>query len=359
MSSNRRVVYRKAGGPRVVDLVDDAIPEPGDYEVRIRVEAAGVAFSDIVQRNGMHTDQPGFPMTPGYDICGRIDAVGRSAGRRFAKGQRVAGVTMVGGYADYVCVEPDFLVPVEEHLDAAEVVTLCLNYVTACQMLHRLAAVEPGDSVLVHAAGGGVGTALLELGSLYELTMYGTVSKAKAGAVEQLGAIPIDYRAVDFVEAVQRQTDGMGVMAAFDAIGRSHARRSLEALAPNGRLVVYGATGDLPKGKKRLFPQRADVLAPNALPLGEVFGEARSVMAYNIQWLRRARPSWYREDLTALVDHLARGHLQPLIAERFPLEAVREAQATFLRAQKAGKVVLETGYKAAAPAEPVLAQAAE
>ncbi len=339
MVHNRRVVYRSAGGPTVVDLVEEPLPRPGPDEVCVAVEAAGIAFADIVQRNGLYPGQPAFPMTPGYDICGRVHAVGRDAAQTFAKGQRVAGVTVFGGYADFVCTRADHLVPVPEDAPAVEVVALCLNYVTASQMLHRCAAVEPGDRVLIHAAGGGVGTALLELGGLFDLEMFGTVSKTKADIVKRLSGTPIDYRRRDFVREVQRLTDGAGVMAAFDAVGGRHARRSLKTLSENGRLVVYGLTAGFPGGRRNLLTLGFD-RAFSSFSLFDVFVSAHAVLGYNIEKLRKARPRWYQEDLGTLMGHLAAGRLRPVIADTFPLEEARTAQEAFVRARKPGKTVL-------------------
>lgn len=156
MSLNRRIIYRKSGGTEVIDLIEEKLPEPEPNEVLVRVEAIGVAFADLVMRNGLYHKQPSFPMTPGYDVCGRVEAVGEKAAEHFSKGQRVAGLTVFGSYADFTCVDHSHLVAVPEDLDAAQVTALCLNYVTAWQMLHRYAAVEKGDTILVHAAGGGV-----------------------------------------------------------------------------------------------------------------------------------------------------------------------------------------------------------
>ncbi|MGF1455903.1 MAG: zinc-binding dehydrogenase [Alphaproteobacteria bacterium] len=339
MARNRRVIYRSAGGSRVVDLIEEPVPQPRADEVCVAVEAAGIAFADIVQRNGLYPGQPAFPMTPGYDVCGRVHAVGREAAQHFAKGQRVAGVTVFGGYADYVCTRADHLIPVPEDAPAVEVVALCLNYITASQMLHRCAAVEPGDRVLIHAAGGGVGTALLELGGLFDLEMFGTVSKAKADIVKRLSGVPIDYRKRDFVREIDRLTGGAGVMAAFDAIGGRHARRSLKTLSENGRLVVYGLTSGFPSGRRDYLRLGLDQML-SSVGLMTVFISAQGVLGYNIEKLRTARPRWYREDLTALMAHLAAGRLRPVIAGTFPLADTRAAQEAFLRAQRPGKTVL-------------------
>ncbi len=340
MTKNRRIVYRSAGGVQVIDLVEEAVPEPGPGEVCVAVETAGIAFADIVQRNGLYPNQPPFPMTPGYDLCGRAHRIGRDARDRFAMGERVAGVSVFGGYADYVCLPADYLVKVPDDVDAAQAVALCLNYVTASQMLHRVAMVEPEERVLIHAAGGGVGTALLELGGLFDLKMFGTVSKHKAETVHRLSGVPIDYKRKDFVKEMRRLTNGEGVMAAFDAMGGRHALRSLKTLAPQGRLVVYGSTGGFRGGRRRLMTLGLDVLF-SSVSIMSLFLKGQGVFGYNIEMMRRARLQWYREDLTTLMGHLAAGRLDPLIAGRYPLAEAKAAQDAFIKARKPGKVVLD------------------
>jgi NADPH2:quinone reductase len=355
MAINRRVIYRKAGGPRVIDLIEEEVPCLAPHEVMVRIEAAGVSFADMVQRLGCYAGQPKFPMTPGYDICGRIVEVGRDAGRRLRKGQRVAGMTVFGGQADYICLDPELLVPVSDDVDVAQVVALCSNYVAASQMMHRCAGVEPGETMLVHAAGGGIGSALLELGALYEMKIYGTVSKSKARIVEELGAVPIDYKSKDFLGEVQRLTDGKGVMAAFDAIGARNALKSVKCLSENGRLVTYGTTAAFASGRRHRFHQAADhFFSKSALP--PLFNKAQSILSYNIETLRAARPGWYREDLTLLVDLLETNRLKPVIAARYPLEKAAEAHAAFANARAPGKIVLICEDM---PPRPQLAIAAE
>ena len=149
-----------------------------------------------------------------------------------------------GAYAEFVCLPQRELVPVPSGLDAAEAVSLVLNSVTAYQMLHRSAKVRSGQRVLIHGAAGGVGTALLQLGRLAELEMYGTCSSRSAPAVSDLGGIPIDYEHEDFVKEINRLTSE-GVDVVFDPIGGTHIWRSRKALLPGGRVVAYGLTSSL------------------------------------------------------------------------------------------------------------------
>src|SRR5262249_53700063 len=148
-------------------------------------------------------------------------------------GQIVAALPISGAYAEFVCLPQRELVPVPSGLDAAEAVSLVLNYITAYQMLHRSAKVNPGQRVLIHGAAGGVGSALLQLGCLAGLEMYGTCSSRGASAVSELGGLPIDYQHQDFVTEIHRLTRG-GVDLVFDGIGGTHIWRSRKALRPGG-----------------------------------------------------------------------------------------------------------------------------
>src|SRR5262249_18149612 len=160
-----------------------------DGEVRVRVLAAGVALPDIMAREGVHPETPKVPFTPGWDLVGAVDRVGDGVSG-IEPGQIVAAMPISGAYAGFVCLPQRELIPVPTGLDAAEAVSLVLNYITAYQMMHRSAKVRRGQSVLIHGAAGGVGTALLQLGRLAELKMYGTCSSRGAAIVSDLGATP-------------------------------------------------------------------------------------------------------------------------------------------------------------------------
>jgi NADPH2:quinone reductase len=183
------------------------------------------------------------PYTPGWDLVGEVDRLGNGVSG-IEPGQIVAAMPIHGAYAEFVCLPQRELVPVPSGLDAAEAVSLILNYITAYQMLHRSAKVKPGQRVLFHGASGGVGTALLQLGRLAELEMYGTCSSRGAPAVSELGGVPIDYRNQDYVKEIHRLTSE-GVDAVFDPIGGAHLWHSREALRPGGRVVGYGNTTSL------------------------------------------------------------------------------------------------------------------
>ena len=209
-----RIIVTHYGGPDALRVVEEECPEPKDGEVRVRVLAAGVSLPDIMAREGVHPETPRLPFTPGWDLVGVVDRLGDGVSG-IEPGQIVAAMPISGAYAEFVCLPQRELVPVPSGLDAAEAVSLVLNYITAYQMLHRSAKVRPGQRVLIHGAAGGVGTALLQLGRLAGLEMYGTCSSRGAPAVSDLGGIPIDYQHQDFVKEIHRLTSE-GVDVVFD-----------------------------------------------------------------------------------------------------------------------------------------------
>jgi NADPH2:quinone reductase len=189
-----------------------------------------------MMREGIHPETPRLPFTPGWDLIGVVDRLGVGVSG-IVSGQLVAALPISGAYAEFVCLPPRELVPVPAGVDAAEAVSLVLNYVTAYQMLHRSAKVRPGQRVLIHGAAGGVGSALLQLGRLTGLEMYGTCSSRGGLAVADLGGIPIDYQHQDFVTEIHRRTSE-GVDVVFDGIGGPHIWRSRKALHAGGRVVA-------------------------------------------------------------------------------------------------------------------------
>jgi NADPH:quinone reductase-like Zn-dependent oxidoreductase len=335
-----RVVITRHGGPEVLQVVEDALREPGPGEVRLRTLAAGVSFADIFMREGFHPESMmrRTPFTPGWDIVGRVDAIG-SGVSSVCCGDRVAALPVVGGYSQVVYLPEEELVPVPSGVDDGEAVSLVLNYVTAYQMLHRTACVRPGHAVLVHSAAGGVGTALLELGRLAALEVYGTASSGKLAAVRDLGAVPIDYEHANFTE-VCRDLKPDGLDAVFDGIGGTHLVRSLQTLRRGGRLVAYGLGSTASEGRQT----RSAIVATSlawlwAFSYNLVPGYKR-VKLYSIQMLKRRQPRWFRDDLEQLLTLLSEGQIHPVIAERLPLLEARRAHEVLAAGSTTGKLVL-------------------
>jgi NADPH2:quinone reductase len=265
----------------------------------------------------------------------------------------VTAMPIHGAYAQYVCLPQGELVPVPAGLDPAEAVSLVLNYITAYQMLHHSAKVHHGQRVLFHGASGGVGTALLQLGRLAGLEMYGTCSARGAQAVIDLGGTPIDYRKQDAVAEIRRLT-GDGVDAVFDPFGGEHLWQSRGALRRGGRVVGYGTTTSLRSeglgagrsGRRNRFhgmPRFAMYIAGGWLLPGR-----KRIVPYSIQTLRRLKPALFRQDLLTLLDLLRQGKIKPLVAARFPLAQARQAQEMLAEGGVVGKIVLICDASAAA-----------
>jgi NADPH:quinone reductase-like Zn-dependent oxidoreductase len=342
----KRVVISRLGGPEVLELVEEDLPEPGLGEVRVRILATGASLPDLLMREGVHPEAPRPPFTPGWDLVGVVDKLGVGA-YALERGQMVAALPVWGANAEFICLPQEELVPVPAGLDPAEALCVVFNYATAYQMMRRTARVKPGQRVLIHAAAGGIGTALLQLGRLVDLEMYGTASARKHELVSGLGATPIDYRNVDFVEEVLRLT-GDGVDVVFDGIGSTdYVWRSCRTLRPGGRVVAYGMTSSLRAGRlaggrphRRLRRLQGLVTIGGLMAASYLVPDNKRITTYSIQWLKRFRPAWYREDLSALLELLRRGKIEPIIAERIPLDEIARAHELLGRGAVAGKIVL-------------------
>jgi NADPH2:quinone reductase len=341
---HKRIIVTHYGGPDALQVLEEECPEPKPGEVRVKVLAAGVSLPDIMAREGIHPETPPVPFTPGWDLVGTVDRLGDGVSG-IESGQIVAALPISGAYAEFVCLPQRELVPVPSGLDAAEAVSLVLNYITAYQMLHRSAKVRLGQRVLIHGAAGGVGSALLQLGHLAGLEMYGTCSSRQASAVSNLGGIPIDYQHQDFVTDIHRLT-GEGVDAVFESIGGTHIWRSRKALRPGGTVVAYGLTGSLRGGRlasgrsggRHRF--RGILIFGVYIVAGLILPGRKRVVPYSIQTLKRLRPALFRQDLIALLNLLQQKKIKPLIAQRFPLAEARQAHELLGTGGVTGKIVL-------------------
>lgn len=323
----KSVIITRKGSPDVLKVVDNDLREPRSGEARIRILATGVGRTDVIMRRGFYPYAPKIPFAPGYEIVGIVDAIGAGV-TRIAAGNRVAALTVYGGYAEYIYVGEGHLVHVPDALDPAEAVTLILNYVTAYQMLHRSARVKSGDRVLITGASGGVGTALLQLGKLADLKMYGTASRRKFDLLAELGASPIDYHTQDFVEVI-RTAEPAGLDSVFEGIGGSYIRRGFSVLRRGGKLVAYGNSGFI-----KLLSDLAQLQGLRVLPNGKA-GEF-----YGITALYRKDRRPFMTDLPILIDLLGAGKLKPCIAAKFPLLEAAQANELLESGQASGKIVL-------------------
>ncbi|HVS23759.1 MAG TPA: medium chain dehydrogenase/reductase family protein [Gammaproteobacteria bacterium] len=336
----KRVVVTRFGGPEVLELEETDPPRPGPGEARVRVLVSGVSFTDTQLRAGTYLGGPKPPFTPGYELVGVVDELGPGCSR-LRVGERVGVLTVWGANAECVCVPERYAVNVPEDLDAAEVVSLVFPYMTAYQLLHRAALAKSGEGVLVHGAAGRVGTAILELGALAGLHLYGTAAAHDLPAVVRLGAVAIDYRNEDFLARI-REVTGDGVDVALDGLGGALSLRSFRALRRGGRLVVFGRYSTIAHGRKN-WPGVFEWYAATAsVALWGLLSPSRRVLSYRVQKLRMHHQDWFDDDFRALLELLRQRKIHPVVAGRLPLSEARLAHELLESTAAKGKIVFVT-----------------
>jgi NADPH:quinone reductase-like Zn-dependent oxidoreductase len=333
---NRVVQVRRFGDPDELEVIDAPLPTAGRGELRVRVLASGVEYTDVVIRRHLYPQtmlrRPPFVL--GYDVVGEIDQLGDGVSG-FQVGDRVADMTVVGSNAAWRTLRADHLARVPAGVDAADAAALILSWTTAYQLLHRAARVQRGQRVLVQGAAGAVGQALLVLGRLAGLELWGTARGAHAALIRELGATPIDYQRED----VTRVLPG-GFDVVFDGIGEDGYRRSFAALKRGGLLCAYGYTAGVQAQRRlitilmwiaRLFIWRRLL---SWLPGG------KRLRIYSINVMRARHPAWFSEDLERLFGLLAARAISPRVAERISFDEVAEAHRRLEAGGLEGKLVL-------------------
>jgi NADPH:quinone reductase-like Zn-dependent oxidoreductase len=325
--------------PEGLQISTRELPEPRAGQAVVRVEATGVSFAEQQMRRGKYYDQPPFPFVPGYDLVGEVELLGEDGDAEIAVGQRVAALTKTGGWADRVVLDAAELVPVPAGVDAAAAETVVVNGITALRMF-RSARVQPGQTIVVLGAAGGVGSTLVQLARHAGIRVIGTAGPSAQERVRELGAIPVDYRNED-VPARVRELAPDGVAAVFDHVGGPGIAASWRMLGRGGTLVSYGtaSTRDVP-GNPRVpvLKLLARLMLWNALPNG------RRATFFNLWAGSRKRDRYraqLRRDLGEVLALLQEGAIDAQIARRFPLRDAGKALRYAEQAGIVGKVVLE------------------
>lgn len=325
----RAVMLTKTGGPEVLQVVELPLEPPGPGQLRVRVRAAGVGATEVIMLSGSYIYAPKIPFVPGYEVAGEIDAIGPGVSG-FKLGQRVAALTIYGAFAEFLTREAEHFLPIPDSVSDRDAAAVVLNYVTAWQMIHRVAKVQTGQTALVTGAAGGVGTAALQLLRLAGVKAYGAASAAKHAIVRSLGATPIDYRA-GALDRLTRALEPQGVDYAFDAIGGANIGPCIGALKRGGTLVGFGFMG-----------------APGKLAQGVMFANlflgsrlrGRRGTFFGITMLYRKDPKPLREDLPKIFALVAEKKIDPLITRTFPLLEARKAVELMATGSVQGKIVL-------------------
>lgn len=328
---NRVVELKRFGDVDGLSVVEAPLPAPGRGEVRVRVLASSIEYTDVTIRRRLYPwvrRQPPFVM--GYDVVGEIDRLGDGVSG-LQIGERVADMTVIGANAGYCTLAANRVTRVPAGVDAAEAAALILSWTTAYQLLHRAARVERGQRALVVGAAGAVGQALLVLGRLAGLELWGGARGAHAALIQNLGATPVDTERDDLARVLPGGFD-----AVFDGLGMDGFRRSFAAVKRGGRLCAYGYAGQV-KPDRRLLPILMWIAR---LYLWRFSPGGRRAGFFSVNVTRARRPAWFREDLGRLFDLLAAGAIRPIVAERISFDEVAEAHRRLEAGGLEGRLVL-------------------
>jgi NADPH:quinone reductase-like Zn-dependent oxidoreductase len=329
---NRVVRVSRFGDPEGLEVVDAPLPTAGRGEVRVRVLASSLNYTEVLIRRHLYPQtmrlRPPFVM--GYDVVGAVDEIGDGV-HGFQIGDRVADMTVVGSNADYRTLRADDVARVAVGINAAEAATLILSWTTAYQLLHRSARVKRGQRVLVHGAAGAVGQALLVLGRLAGLELWGTARGEHAALVRELGGTPIDYQREDFTRVLP---GGFDVIV--DGVGEDGYRRSYAALKPGGLLCAIGFSASV-QAQRRMLPILIEIAR---LYLWRLLPSGKRARFYSVNVMRARHPSWFKEDLERLFGLLATGAIRPHVADRISFDGVPEAHRRLEAGGLEGKLVL-------------------
>jgi NADPH:quinone reductase len=325
----RAVMLTKSGGPDALQIVELPVEAPGPGQLRVRVRVAGVGSTDLVILAGKYRFAPKIPLVPGYEIAGVVDAIGTTV-TGFQLGERVAALTVYGGFAEILVREAEHFLPIPDGVSDRDAAAVILNYVTAWQMIYRVANVKPGQTALVTGAAGGVGTAALQLLRLAGVKTYGTASAPKHETLRSLGATPIDYRAGS-IDRLTRTLEPQGVDYVFDAVGGANIGPCIGALRRGGTLVAFGFMGASTKlSQLAMF---ANIFLGARL-------RGRHGKFYGITLLYQKDPKLLHEDLPKIFSLLAEGKIDPLVTRTFPLLEARKALEFLASGSVEGKIVL-------------------
>ncbi len=325
----RAVMLTKKGGPEVLQVVELPIENPGPGQLRVCVQAAGVGATDVIMLGGSYPFAPKIPFVAGYEAAGVVDAVGAGVAG-FEPGQRVAALTVYGSFAEVLMREAADFVPIPEGVSDSDAAAVILNYVTAWQMIHRVAKVQRGQTALVTGAAGGAGTAALQLLALAGVKAYGAASVKKHALLRSLGAIPIDYHDGRLDELV-RGLEPDGVDCAFDAVGGANIGQCIGALRRGGMVVGFGFLG------------ASGILQKIAMFFNLFIGarlRGRRGDFYGISALYRKDPKPLHEDLPKIFRLVADKKVDPLVTHIFGLLEARHAIELLMAGSVEGKIVL-------------------
>jgi NADPH:quinone reductase-like Zn-dependent oxidoreductase len=326
----KKVVITAFGDESKLAIVESDLPDPDSGKVQLSVEYSIVCGSDVNMRRGTYPLQRKPPLTPGYSVIGKVRVNGKGCSK-FTIGDRVACLSKYEGQAELINLPEKYLVRVPDDVDGKAAVALILDWVTAYEMLHRVAHVKPGQTMFVHALGGAVGGALLRLGLLAGASVFGTASAKKHDELRQLGATPFEYANKNWISAIQELG---GVDAVFDPLGFESFDESYSVLRRGGILVGYGM--NLPAWTKTperpMIPAVLNLFAKNLL-----FGSGKRTTFFGVT---RSSKN-FSPDLELLFEWLRAGRISVPVKSTFTLDQIQEAHREYANSDRMGSIVIE------------------
>jgi NADPH:quinone reductase len=325
MPQMKAIQVSEFGGPEVLDFVEIERPSPGEGEVLIEVKAAGVNYADTMRRRNQYLEETPLPFVPGAEVAGVVAEVGASV-EDVSEGDRVVTLVETGGYAEHVVAPAQYLIPIPEDADFDEAAAIPLQGLTAYHVLKTSGMLEADESVLVHAAAGGVGYLAVQMAKLMGASrVIATAStQEKLNLAKELGAdVLINYTEEDWPEQVREATGGEGADVILEMVGGNFVQRNLECLANFGRMVVYGAASG---ERGTLVPM--DLMHHNQIVAGFYLPRLMT------------RPDLFGPSLQEVLGWISSGQVSLTIGARYPLEQAPEAHEALEGRKTSGKIVL-------------------
>lgn len=335
----KKVVYTKIGGPYSIEIHDFEPVGLKPNEVMVKVHRAGINFADLMMRQGLYGSNPDFPFTPGYEVSGEIIELGEGV-ERLEVGQRVIVMTGFGGYSEQVVASTNRVIPIPNSISYDAAATLGVTYGTAYHMLAHLGNMSEGESVLIHHAAGGVGTAAVQICQAYGVTnIIGTASSSKKEFVESLGMRFVDRDSEDFVRVCKDATDGKGVHHALDPVGGKHLMRSYKALRNGGKLYSFGASAAVSGPKRNYFS--AFNMWRNTPKFNPLIMMKSNKAIFGVHMGKMDDSAVFETHMMELAKMLQQGKIEPIIDSVWRFEEVADAQQHMHDRKNRGKVLLD------------------
>jgi NADPH2:quinone reductase len=318
------------------------IPVPDQGEVVIKVESFGLNFADVIARRGLYPDAPKNPALLGYDVAGTIHAVGAGVDN-FKTGQRVTALTRFGGYAEYAKTIAEGVSVIPDSIDFPTATALSTQACTAYYCAEEAVHLHHGDHVLVQAAAGGVGIALVQIAKSHGCIVYGTASSKKQEFLKEIGVdIPIDYTKSNFTKDVRKHLgEKKGLDVVFDSIGGKTFSKGFKLLGPAGRMVSFGAASQI-KGSNtsKLGALRVAIGFGLFSPITMIM-KSQAIIGVNMLRIADHRPHVFGKCLDGVVEMARKGIIKPTIARVFKAEQIAEAHYFLESRQSIGKIAME------------------